>query len=132
MADYLEEAEPLPSAVTVGHVVYALHAFAILVGIVGSASVIGSFLGSVPSIVGVVLNYVKRGDARHTWLESHYRWQIRTFWYTLLWLVVGAVLFATVLLIPVAFVVFAAATLWVVYRIARGWLRLKDELPMPV
>ncbi len=132
MADYLEEAEPLPSAVTVAHVVYALHTFAIVVGVVGSATVIGSFLGSVPSIVAVVLNYVKRGDAGHTWLESHYRWQIRTFWYALLWFVIGAVLFATILLIPVAFVIFAAATLWLIYRIARGWLRLRDELPMPI
>jgi uncharacterized membrane protein len=128
MADYLEEAEPLPSAVTVAHVVYALHGFAIVVGIVGSATVVGSFLGSVPSIVGVVLNYVKRGDASHTWLESHYRWQIRTFWYALLWVVIGALL----IVIGVGFLILAATTVWVIYRIARGWLRLKDELPMPI
>src|SRR5262245_14963474 len=102
MADYLEEAEPLPSAITVAHVVYALHTFAIVVGILGSATVIGSFLGSVPSLVAVVLNYVKRGDARHTWLESHYDWQIRTFWFALAWFLLGAVLFVTLIGIPVA------------------------------
>jgi uncharacterized membrane protein len=62
--------EPMPSVVTVAHIVYALHTFAIVVGIAGSATVIGSFIGSVPSIVAVILNYVKRGDARGTWAES--------------------------------------------------------------
>lgn len=132
MADYLEEAEPLPSAITVAHVVYALHTFAIVVGVLGSATVIGSFLGSVPSLVAVVLNYVKRGDARHTWLESHYGWQIRTFWYALLWFVIGAVLVATLIGAVVGIPILVAVTLWLVYRIARGWLRLKDQLPMPV
>jgi uncharacterized membrane protein len=132
MSDYLEEAEPLPSAVTVAHAVYALHAFAILVGIVGSATVIGSFVGSVPSIVAVVLNYVKRGDARDTWLESHYSWQIRTFWFGVLWVVLAALAAVTVIGIPIAIAILFGLTLWVIYRIARGWLRLKDALPMPV
>lgn len=64
-------AEPPPSALTVARIVYGLHGFAILVGIVGSATVIGSFVGSVPSIVAVILNYAKRRDARGTWLASH-------------------------------------------------------------
>jgi uncharacterized membrane protein len=64
---------------TVAHLVYALHTLAIVVGIVAAATVIGSFVGSVPSLVAVILNYVKRGDARGTWAASHYRWQIRTF-----------------------------------------------------
>ena len=77
--------EPLPSVLTVAHLVYALHTVAIVVGLVGAATVIGSFLGSLPSIAAVIFNYVKRGDARGTWVETHYRWQIRTFWYALLW-----------------------------------------------
>ena len=121
---------PLPSVMTVANLVYALHTLAIVVGLVGSATVIGSFLGSVPSILAVILNYAKRGDARGTWVASHYRWQIRTFWFALLWVVVGALLFASVIGIPVAFGVFAAVTLWLAYRIARGWLRLRDGRPM--
>ena len=126
------EYEPLPSAVMVAQIVYALHAFAIVVGIVGSASVVGSFVGSAPSIIAVILNYVKRGDAYGTWLESHYSWQIRTFWWTLLWALVAIALVFTFVLIPVAVVIAVSLTLWVIYRIARGWLRLQDQMPMPI
>jgi uncharacterized membrane protein len=122
--------EPLPSVVTVANVVYALHALAILVGIAGSASVIGSFVGSVPSIAAVILNYLKRRDARGTWLESHYRWQIRTFWYALLWFAVAIALFVTLVGIPLGLALLAGVTLWLIYRIGRGWLRLRDGRPM--
>lgn len=124
------DGRPPASALTVAHLVYGLHGFAIVVGLVGSASVIGSFVGSIPSIVAVIMNYVKRADARGTWLDSHYRWQIRTFWFTLLWIVVAVVLFVTVIGIPVAIGVLVAVTLWLIYRIVRGWLRLRDGLPM--
>jgi uncharacterized membrane protein len=124
--------EPLPSALTVANVVYALHAFAIVVGLAGTATVVGSFVGSVPSIVAVILNYVKRGDARGSWLESHYRWQIRTFWFAIGWVLLAAVLVLTLIGIPVAFAILAGVSLWLVYRIARGWLRLRDRLPMYV
>jgi uncharacterized membrane protein len=123
-------AEPLPSALTVANVVYALHAFAIVVGLAGTATVVGSFLGSVPSIVAVILNYVKRGDARGSWLESHYRWQIRTFWFAIGWVLLAAILVLTLIGIPVAFAILAGVSLWLVYRVARGWLRLRDRLPM--
>jgi len=72
-------------------VIYALHAFSLLIGIVGTATVIGAFLTGWPSLIAVILNYVKRGDVRGTWLESHFRWQIRTFWYGLLWVVLCGV-----------------------------------------
>jgi uncharacterized membrane protein len=65
--------------------IYGLHAFSLLTGILGAATVIGAFLTGWPSLIAVILNYVKRGDVRGTWLESHFRWQIRTFWYGLLW-----------------------------------------------
>jgi uncharacterized membrane protein len=123
-------ASPPPSALTVAHVVYALHGFAIVVGLVGSATVVGSFVGSVPSIVAVILNYVKRSDTRGTWLESHYRWQIRTFWFAILWVAIAAVLFFTLVGIPLAFAILIAVTLWLIYRIGRGWLRLLDRRPM--
>jgi uncharacterized membrane protein len=132
LEERLEEREPIPSAVTIAHVVYALHSFAIVVGILGSPTVIGSFVGSVPSIVAVVLNYLKRADARHSWLESHYRWQIRTFWYALLWAVLATLLAITVIGIPIAIVMAIALTFWLIYRIGRGWLRLRDQRPMPL
>ena len=65
--------------------IYALHAFSLLTGILGAATVVGAFLTGWPSIIAVILNYVKRSDVRGTWLESHFRWQIRTFWFGLLW-----------------------------------------------
>lgn len=125
-------AGPMPSVRTIAHLVYALHAVAILLGLAGAATVIGSFVGSLPSIVAVVMNYVKRGDARGTWAESHYRWQIRTFWFALLWLVVALLLILTMIGAPIGFGVLVAATVWLIYRIARGWLRLLDRQPMYV
>jgi uncharacterized membrane protein len=122
--------QPLPSAVTVSHVVYALHACAIVAGIAGTATVVGSFVGSVPSIVAVILNYVKRGEARGTWLESHYSWQIRTFWFALAWFLIAWALILTVVGALVGVPLLIALTLWLVYRIARGWLRLIDREPM--
>jgi len=124
--------EPLPSVLTIANVVYGLHSLAIVIGLAGAATVLGSFIGGLPSIAAVILNYAKRGDARGTWVESHYRWQIRTFWYALLWAVVGVFLMLTLVGIPIALAVFGALTLWVIYRIARGWLRLRDGLEMYV
>jgi uncharacterized membrane protein len=71
--------------VTWTHAVYALHAFSLLTGIISAATVVGAFLTGWPSIIAVMLNYLKRNEARGTWIESHFRWQIRTFWYGLLW-----------------------------------------------
>jgi uncharacterized membrane protein len=118
------------SAWTVANVVYALHTLAIVVGVIGTATVIGSFLWSIPSILAVILNYAKRSEAYGTWLESHYRWQIRTFWYAALWVLCSWILIVTIIGIPIAWVIFAATSAWLIYRIARGWLRLRDRLPM--
>jgi uncharacterized membrane protein len=130
MIDQQGNGEPMPSVLTVGHLVYALHTFAIVVGIIGAATVIGSFVGSLPSIVAVILNYVKRGDARGTWIASHYRWQIRTFWFTLLWALIGWALIITIIGAVVGVPILIALTLWLIYRIGRGWLRLRDRRPM--
>jgi uncharacterized membrane protein len=112
--------------------IYALHAFSIVTGIIGAATVIGAFLTGWPSLIGVILNYVKRGDARGSWLESHFRWQIRTFWFGVLWVgLCGLLVLLTlgiglvVVWIPLVFV-----TLWFVYRILRGWVRLAARRPM--
>jgi len=122
--------EPLPTALTAAHVVYALHAFAIGLGIVGASTVVGAFVGSVPSIIAVIINYVKRSGARDSWAESHYRWQIRTFWFALLWLLIAMLLIVTLVGAPFGLGLLLVLTLWLVYRIARGWLRLLDKQPM--
>lgn len=130
--DQQSNVNPMPSVVTVANIVYALHAFAIVLGIVGTATVVGSFIGSLPSIVAVIMNYVKRADARGTWVESHYRWQIRTFWYALLWFVIGWALILTLVGVVIGGPILIALTVWLVYRIGRGWLRLNDQRPMYV
>jgi len=123
-------AEPAPSLVTVTHLVYALHALSLLIGVTTAATIVGAFVFGVPSIIAVVINYAKRGEARGTFLESHFRWQIRTFWFALLWFMVGAMLLATFIGIPLALVIFFADGIWAIYRIGRGWLALRDRKPM--
>lgn len=125
--DPTSPSQPSDSALKVAHAVYALHAFAIVSGLAGTATVVGSFIGSVPSILAVVLNYVKRSEARGTWLDSHYGWQIRTFWYALAWLVAGGLIAITIVGLPISIAVFIGVTIWIIYRVARGWLSLSRE-----
>jgi uncharacterized membrane protein len=120
------------SAWTIANVVYALHTVAIVVGAVGAASVVGTFIWSIPSLLAVILNYAKRSEARGTWLESHYRWQIRTFWFAAIWVLGASLLIVTIIGIPIAWMILAVVTAWLIYRIARGWLRLRNRLPMYV
>ena len=127
-----KSAEPVPSALVGAHIVYGLHTVAIVLAIVGSATVIGGFLGSMPSIIAVIINYLKRGGARGSWAASHYRWQIRTFWFALLWLLIAVLLVVTVVGAPFGLGLLIAVTLWLIYRIARGWMRLLDKQPMYV
>lgn len=125
-----KNAEPPPSALVTAHVVYGLHALAIGLGIVGTSTVIGGFIGSVPSIIAVILSYIKRGDAKGSWAASHFRWQIRTFWFALLWLLIAVLLIFTLIGAPIGIAVLLVVTLWLMYRVARGWLRLLDKQPM--
>ncbi|MGH8515314.1 MAG: DUF4870 family protein [Gammaproteobacteria bacterium] len=122
---------PRQGLVTLAHLIYALHAFSALTGLVSAAFVVTAFLTGWPSIIAVILNYVKRSEVRGTWLDSHFSWQIRTFWFALLWLAIGAVLLATVVGIPFAFVLWFATGIWVLYRIIRGWLALSSEKVLP-
>jgi len=124
------EANPTPSLVNTTHLIYALHALSLLIGITTAATIIGAFVFGLPSIIAVIINYLKRDEALGTFLESHFRWQIRTFWFSLLWCLIGGFLFVTFLGIPLAMVVFVAAGLWVIYRVVRGWLALRDRIPM--
>ena len=124
--------EPEPGLVRVAHIVYALHALSLVIGAFGAATVVGAFVFGWPSIIAVIINYVKRGEARGTWLESHFRWQIRTFWYALLWVIVAGLVFITVVGIPVAWVMIFLLGIWAIYRVARGWLALNDRRALPV
>ena len=118
--------------VTWTNVIYLLHAFSLLTGILGAATVIGAFLIGWPSIIAVILNYLKRSDVRGTWLESHFRWQIRTFWFGLLWvsLCIAFVVMTLGIGILVAWLPLGVITIWFIYRIARGWMALNERRPM--
>jgi uncharacterized membrane protein len=120
------------SLVTWTQVIYGLHAFSLLTGILGPVTVISAFLTGWPSIIAVILNYVKRGDARGTWLESHFRWQIRTFWFGLLWVSLCVLFVILTLGLGLLVVWFPAViiTAWLIYRVVRGWLALNDRRPM--
>jgi uncharacterized membrane protein len=126
--------EPERSLITVTHVIYGLHAASLITGIVTAASVVFAFLTGWPSIIAVILNYVKRGEARETWLESHFRWQIRTFWWGLLWVALCLAFVVATLGIGllIAWLPLMVVGFWFIYRIAKGWLRLIDHKPMDV
>lgn len=129
-------AAPSDSLVTITHVVYALHTLSLVIGAFGAASIIGTFLFGWPSIIAVIINYVKRSEARGTYLESHFSWQIRTFWWALLIAATVAVLGLVLAIVIVGFAIwiigFFVLGIWAIYRITRGWLRLKDRQPMPI
>ncbi len=115
-------------------VIYGLHAFSLFAGIFGAATIVGAFLTGWPSIIAVILNYLKRSEVRGTWLESHFRWQIRTFWFGLLWVTL-CVLFIVLTFgigIIIAWVPLVIVGFWFVYRVVRGWIRLRDGHPMYV
>jgi uncharacterized membrane protein len=131
----LPASHPLPaesSLIGWTQAIYALHAFSLVMGILGTATVVGAFLTGWPSIIAVVFNYVKRGDVRGTWLDSHFRWQIRTFWFGLLW--VGlCVLFVIGTLgigLLIAWLPLALVSVWFIYRVIRGWSALNARQPM--
>ncbi|HEY6280561.1 MAG TPA: hypothetical protein VIW72_02040 [Burkholderiales bacterium] len=124
--------KPTEGMVTLTHVIYALHAFSALMGMLGPAFIVTAFLTGWPSIIAVIINYARRSDARGTYLDSHFGWQIRTFWYALLWVVIVALLFISVFGIPFAWMLAIIVGLWVIYRITRGWVALINSEPMPV
>lgn len=124
-------AAPQPSLISYTHWMYALHATSALMGVFTSATVIGTFVFGIPSIIAVVMNYVKRDEARGTWLESHFSWQLRTFWFALLaFIAIGLFSLPLVLLLGLGILTWMLGAflvgIWIIYRVARGWLRLKD------
>jgi len=106
--------EKIDSLKTLTTVTYALYALSLFSGIT--------------AIVAIILNYIKFDEARGTWLESHFRWQISTFWWCLLWGVLGGLTF----FILIGWVIWGVAFVWFIYRIAKGWLNLNDRKPMPI
>jgi uncharacterized membrane protein len=127
---------PSESLVTITHVVYALHTLSLVIGAFGAASIIGAFVFGWPSIIAVIINYVKRSEVRGTYLDSHFSWQIRTFWWALLMTIIIAVLGFTLAIVLIGFAIwiigFFVLGIWAIYRIARGWLALMDRRPMPM
>lgn len=118
------------SLVQYTHFIYGLHAIAVLIGVTSAATVAGGFVFGLPSLLAVFLNYLKRGEVKGSWLESHFRWQIRTFWFTFLWLVVYGLLIITIIGIPIAWILIALLGLWVGYRVIRGWVALNGVRPV--
>jgi uncharacterized membrane protein len=124
-----------PRLVSWTHWMYALHALAILIGVVTTASIVGKFIFGLPSIIAVIMNYLRRSEARDTWLAPHFRWQLHTFW------IAAALYFGSLLLFgPFVFVLIGIPLLifawfvigvWATYRIARGWLALRDGRTLP-
>lgn len=122
------------SLISVLQLTYALHAIGLAIGAFGAASVVGSFIFGWPSIIAVIINYVKRGDARGTWLDSHFSWQIRTFWFAMLWSLLVFLIGLPLTLVIVGFGVWAVGFfilgIWAIYRIVVGWSRLSSRRPI--
>jgi uncharacterized membrane protein len=134
MTDATVVRDPDPSLITTTHVTYALHALGLAIGAFGAATVVGSFIFGWPSIIAVIINYVKRGDARGTWLESHFSWQIRTFWWALLWAIIISIVSFPLAFLLIGFVTWPVGMfilgIWSIYRIAIGWSRLNSRRPV--
>ena len=121
--------------ISAGLLAYALFGAAAVVGLLSSGfHFIAPLLGLI-GIAGLIVAYVKRDDARGTWVESHFRWLIRTFWFSFLWGIVGGlvliVLGIILIGIPLALLIWAVASIWVIYRVIRGYLLFKDSKPIP-
>lgn len=129
---------PLPSQdlITLTHLMYALHAFSALAGITSAAFIVTAFLSGWPSIIAVIINYVKRDAVHGTFLDSHFSWQLRTFWWSLLWVVIalliGVLLAIIIVGLVAAYVMLILIGLWIIYRIIRGWIALANRSPMPL
>jgi uncharacterized membrane protein len=126
--------QPDASLISYTHVIYALHSLSVLIGLTSAMTIVGGFIFGLPSIVAVIMNYARQADARGTFLESHFSWQIRTFWFALLWVLVILALSLPLMLVAIGFLTLPAGYvllgIWVIYRIIRGWLALGDRRPV--
>ena len=126
---------PSASLISTTLLIYALYGIAAVFGLVSSGFPLIAPLFGVLGIVAVIIAYVRRSETAGTWLASHYRWLIRTFWFSMLWALVGALVLVTLGLIligiPIAFGIWIAATIWVIYRLVRGYVLFKDSKAVP-
>ena len=119
------------------HVIYALYALSVVIALAGYHSIALRFAFGLPSVIALVMNYARRSETHGTWLESHFRWQIHTFWYCWLWIIVASIISMPLLIVIVGFITeilsLAIIGIWVMYRVLRGWLALRDgrALPLP-
>lgn len=120
-----------PSLISYTHVIYGLHTLSVLIGLTTIWTIVGSFILGLPSIVAVIMNYVRRTEVEGTFLESHFRWQIRTFWFAVVWAIVIWGISLPLMIVAIGFFTLVAGYvilgIWVVYRIARGWLALSGH-----
>ncbi len=124
---------PSDGLIRLTHLMYLLHAIGLGIGAFSqAATVVGAFVFGWTSIIAIIINYVKRDEVRGTFLESHFRWQASTFWWCLLWLVIGAVLYVLLVGFLLNWLVFGLVGIWAIYRIGRGWLALDGRREMPV
>jgi uncharacterized membrane protein len=114
------------------HVMYGLHMLSAVSGILSPATVVGAFVFGWPSIIAIIINYITRGRVAGSWLETHWRWQLRSFWFAALWLLIAGLLFITFIGIPAAILAIVVTGLWVLYRVIRGWMALFDKRAMPL
>jgi uncharacterized membrane protein len=129
--------QPLRGLIDYTHWIYGLHALSVLSAVATTRDIAWRFVVGLPSIIAVIMNYARRSDTRGTWLESHFRWQIRTFWFAWLWIIVTVVISTPLVLVALLGVATAVlgiglTGLWVIYRIVRGWLTLRDRRAMPL
>jgi uncharacterized membrane protein len=135
MTPSVPAAQPLDeSLITYTNIIYGLHTFSVVMGVLTSASIVGNFIFGIPSIIAVIMNYAKRSQVRGTFLDSHFSWQIRTFWWALFWaILIGGISFVLAFVL-IGFVTWIVGALllgiWVIYRVARGWFALRDRRPM--
>jgi uncharacterized membrane protein len=121
-----------PGLLQYTHLMYGLHALSILTGLVTAATIAGRFVFGWPSILAVIMNYARLRRARGTWLESHFRWQLRSFWIAAILIVCLSPLVFTFILIPLVIGLFTVVGIWATWRIARGWLALREGRPLPI
>jgi uncharacterized membrane protein len=141
MADYPAPVSTTPTTqssrppVNAALLVYALFAVAALVGVASHGFPLFAPLLGLVGIVAVIIAYVKRSDAAGTWVASHFHWLIRTFWFSLLWALLGGVVLVVLGIIligiPIAYAIWAVDTIWVIYRVIRGYLLFHDSKPVP-
>jgi uncharacterized membrane protein len=111
--------------------IYALFIVAAVMALVAHGFPVVAPLFGMVGIVAIIFAYVKRDDAQGTWVASHVRWLIRTFWFSLAWAVLGLLFAVTIIGIVVAYPVWIADTLWVLYRLIRGIVLFNQSRPVP-